>query len=175
MKSLTEKLNILVNKGINKDARLQEKVKNVREEDYEIYEPLMAGLNVHETTSALQNLWFILRRIITVMTIILLKEKWKFVQLQLFMICSLATLTFECYAKPFNSRYQNFIEVFNELIVLLVSYQGLQLLYSSWSPEMMYHVGTVMTAIILTGIAVNLLLILWNMIYELRLKCLHCK
>ena len=135
----------------------------------------MAGLNMNETTSALQNLWFILRRIITVMTIIFLGEKWQFLQLQLFMICSLAILAFECYASPFDSGYQNNVEIFNEINVLLVSYQGLQLLYSSWSPEMMHNVGIAMNSLIFSGIAINLVLIIWNMIHELKLKCLHFK
>ena len=62
---------------LNHEAKRQELAESVNEEDFEVYEPLLAGLNKYEQTAALQNLWFLLRRIILVFSIIFLSDnKW---------------------------------------------------------------------------------------------------
>ena len=51
--------------------------KEVTEEEYDVYEPLLAGLKDYEQSSSFVSLFFILRRIILVFSVILLEEdKW---------------------------------------------------------------------------------------------------
>ena len=46
------------------------------------------------------------------------------------MMHSFFVLIFECHAAPFGSRYQNFIEVFNEYNILCVGYFALALIFA---------------------------------------------
>ena len=89
------------------------------------------------------------------------------------MLSSLFQLTFLCMVQPFNTPYGNFIEVFNEMNVMLVGYFGCQLLYSSHDNKMMDYVGLSLVIVIMTGVTVNLLLVVYFMLRELKLKWLH--
>ena len=51
------------------------------------------------------------------------------------MLASLLTLVFYCAVKPFETKYDVFVEVFNELNILLISYFALQFMYTSHDPE----------------------------------------
>ena len=46
------------------------------EEEYEVYEPLLAGLRDDEQIAAFQNLWFLLRRVLLVFSVILLEDNY---------------------------------------------------------------------------------------------------
>ena len=50
------------------------------------------------------------------------------------MIGSLSVLIFNLGVQPFDSKYETFIEVFNEANVLLISYFALQIIYTSGQP-----------------------------------------
>ena len=108
---------------------------NLNEEDYDVYEPLLNGLKLHNQSAVVYNIIFLSRRIIFVGTIFLLVEvKWLFFQLQGYMMASLLVLAYDCGIKPFESSYETSVEIFNEGNVLLVSYFALQILYSSYDP-----------------------------------------
>ena len=84
-------------------------------------------------------------------------------------------MTFNAGAQPFDTKYRNRIEAFNEFNVLIVGYLALQLLYSSWSPIMMNHVGSSILITILGGIALNAFVIIWCQIKEVKMQFLHWK
>ena len=48
----------------------------VNEDDYEIYEPLLAGLKDYQQSASFQNLWFILRRIVLITSVIVLADNY---------------------------------------------------------------------------------------------------
>ena len=57
----------------------------------------------------------------------------------------------------------------------MVAYCALALLYSSHDPAMMFNVGYAMFTLILTGIGLNLILIISSMLVELKQEVLKCK
>ena len=57
------------------------------------------------------------------------------------MITSLSVLIFNLGVQPFDSKYETFIEVFNESNVLLISYFALQIIYTSGQPLVQQIVG----------------------------------
>ena len=105
-RSLTGRLSAMISKHLEEEERRLALAEGVNEDDYEVYEPLLAGLNDHEQTAALQNLWFLLRRIILVFSVFFLADNyWQWLQMVIFMLSSLAAITYECWASPFDSRY----------------------------------------------------------------------
>ena len=98
--------------------------------------------------------------------------KYQWLQMFIFVHSSLIMLVFETYAEPFDSVYQNRVEIFNEINILIVSYLSMQLLYSSWSPMMLVSDGGTLNNTIIGGILINMVLVIYNMIHDLKIKCL---
>ena len=98
--------------------------------------------------------------------------KYQWLQMFIFVHSSLFMLVFETYAEPFDSVYQNRIEILNETNILIVSYLSMQLLYSSWSPMMLVQDGGTLNKTIIGGILINMVLVIYNMIHDLKIKCL---
>ena len=102
----------------------------------------MDGIDMTKYKAQFTHIIFITRRAILVpMVIFLVSPVWAVLQIHTFCLCSLLTLSFNGWFQPFSSKYKNFGETINELSVLIVSYFALQLLYSSYSVEMMKKVG----------------------------------
>ena len=91
----------------------------------------------------------------------------------IFMLGSLALLIFISYAHPFDSAYQNRIEILNEFNVLLVGYLACMILYSSYNPKMIDQIGILLNYVIVGGVLLNVVLIVYMMIFELKNKFLH--
>ena len=84
-------------------------------------------------------------------------------------------LIFTIGARPYDTKYRNKIEVFNECNVLMVGYFALQLLYSSWSPIMMNEVGFSILNTIICGMVLNCIMILKHNLKSVKLAILRCK
>ena len=82
-------------------------------------------------------------------------------------------LIFISYAKPFRSDYQNRIEIMNEFNVLIVGYLACCILYSSYNPEMIDQIGVLLNYVIVGGVLLNIICIVWGMIFEMKNKFLH--
>ena len=91
----------------------------------------------------------------------------------IFMLASLALLIFISFAHPFDTAYQNRIEILNEFNVLLVGYLACMILYSSYNPEMIDQIGVLLNYVIVGGVLLNVVLIVYMMIFELKNKFLH--
>ena len=89
------------------------------------------------------------------------------------MLGSLALLIFISYAKPFDCTYQNRIEIMNEFNVLIVGYLACMILYSSYDPEMIDMIGVFLNYVIVAGLLLNLVLIVFSMIFEVKNQLLH--
>ena len=151
-------------------------MKNVNEHEYEIYEPMIDGLRVDENLPVYYNLIFLGRRIVFVIAIFFLVEiNQKIWQALLFCYSSLSVLIFTIGARPYDTKYRNKIEVFNECNVLMVGYFALQLLYSSWSPIMMNEVGFSILNTIICGMVLNCIMILKHNLKSVKLAILRCK
>ena len=102
---------------------LQSKVEDLREEDYEVYEPLMEGLKPYKRFSSYMSVDFLTRRILLVCVIIFIKNlnhvHW---QVMIYMVSSLFTCIKLAALQPYETKYQNRVELGNEINVLLVGY-----------------------------------------------------
>ena len=104
---------------------------------------------------------------------LLADNRWQWLQMLIFMLSSLGLLIFECFARPFDTPQQNRMELFNEINVLLVCYLSVQILYSSWSPEMGALIGVFLNWVILGGVCLNVGVIVLGMLKELCTKCMR--
>ena len=93
----------------------------------------------------------------------------------IYMVSSLFTCIKLAALQPYETKYQNRVELGNEINVLLVGYLACQLLYSSHSPEMMNNVGLFMVIVIMGSVAINLLFVSFFMLKETKNKFLNCK
>ena len=151
-------------------------MRNVDEDEYEIYSPMTEGLRVDEQLPVYHNLIFLGRRIVFVIAIFFLVEtNQKIWQALLFCYSSLFVLIFTIGTRPYNTKYRNKVEVFNECNVLMVGYFALQLLYSSWSPIMMKEVGSSILYTIICGMVLNCFMILKHNFRSVKLAILSCK
>lgn len=170
---LSRKLSNAVQMRMKKEELARKMTADLNEEDYDVYEPLLNGLKLHNQSAMVFNILFLSRRIIFVGTIFLLVDvKWLFFQLQGYMLGSLLVLSYYCSFKPFESNYETSVEIFNEFNVLIVSYFALQILYSSYDPQVVQEVGKMMVQVIVIGVIVNMVLILGCMFKELKLMIL---
>ena len=80
--ALQRKMSIWIRDKNKKDEDAMRIAEQVKEEDYEVYEPLLVGLKQHEHLASIYNILFLVRRILLVSVIIFLdNKKWVFVQL----------------------------------------------------------------------------------------------
>ena len=152
------------------------KIQDVNEEDYEVYEPLLTGLKLHERPASAYFLLFLSRRVILVSTIFLLEAPiLLFARMLVFMLGSLGMLIYDFAAHPFVNQRENAMEVVNELNVLLVAYVALQFLYSSHDALMLNQVGNTMIQVIIVGVIINLIVIIICLLKEIKRRLLHWK
>ena len=77
---LSRKISNVVALRIKKEENARQMTANLNEEDYDVYEPLLNGLKLHNQSAIVYNIIFLSRRIIFVGTIFLLVDvKWLFI------------------------------------------------------------------------------------------------
>ena len=176
LKSMTFHLKRLISSRIKEDEEVMMKMSDINEEEYEVYEPLVAGLKTHERLASSYYILFLCRRVILVFTIFMLDTPELIIaQMLVFMLSSLGILVYDCAASPFESIYETVKEVLNEINVLFVAYFALCLLYTGHNALMMHQVGKIMIFVILTGVVLNITVIMVNLFRELKRKLLHWK
>ena len=151
-------------------------MEDLREEDYEVYEPLLEGLKPYKSFSSYMPVDFLTRRILLVCVIIFMNKlahvHW---QAMIYMVSSLLTCIKLAALQPYDTKYQNRVEIGNELNVLLVGYLACQILYSSHSAEMMHNVGLFIVIVILGSVAINLTFVIFFLLKEMKNRFLNCK
>ena len=116
----------LISSHIRRDEEVLKKAKDVNIEEYEAYEPLLAGLKTHKRWASSYYMLFLCRRVILVFTIFMLETPELLIaQMLVFMLSSLGILVYDCAASPFENRNETVKEVLNELNVLFVAYCAL--------------------------------------------------
>ena len=77
---LSRKISNVVALRIKKEENYRKMTADLNEEDYDVYEPLLNGLKLHNQSAIVYNIIFLSRRIIFVGTIFLLVDvKWLFI------------------------------------------------------------------------------------------------
>lgn len=132
-------------------------------------EALFEGFKLN-LPSLLYYLFFILRRMIMVATLILLPEYANF-QVSIYVLSSCYTLMYAIQVKPYDNEDLNKQEVINEIFVLISSY--FMLIFSDWIPNneeltgfginLKSALGRVMLIIMLLCIAVNLFIVIYEL------------
>lgn len=102
---------------------------------------------------SLFNVFFLLRRVITVLILVLIT--WPYAQAQLLMITSTVSLIYLCTNLPFKAALHNRLEVFNEASILLCSYIISALLDIDIHIDSRNKLGWVAMGIALTCLIVN--------------------
>jgi hypothetical protein len=106
------------------------------------------------------HLVYLTRRIILVLAIIYIdKQVWSLWQIIIFWVSSLLVLAFNCYVKPYQSSYYDYVETFNEIVVLATGYFGTQLVMSGRSVEMLQQIGYALAGIITIFLTVSIIIL----------------
>ena len=69
---MTYHLKRLISSRIKEDEEVMMNMSDIKEEEYEVYEPLVAGLKTHERLASSYYILFLCRRVILVFTIFML-------------------------------------------------------------------------------------------------------
>jgi hypothetical protein len=141
---------------------------------YEAYEPFFEGRDRTSYMSQYSHLVFLFRRVALVLAIFGLdKQNWALWQVITFWLSSLLVLMFNCGAKPFETRYQRYVETFNEAIVLLTGYFATQLVMSGRSVAMLQQIGYGLAGVISIFLVVTLVLLAVLMLKHSKLVLLN--
>ena len=106
---------------------------------------------------ALFNIIFMARRFLNVAVLVFVD--WSFAQCQLLMIFSTASFIYRFTARPYKSQFQNRVELFNELTILLCSHICNQFLDIAIHLDTRDILGWVLIGLAVFNILVNLALI----------------
>lgn len=96
-------------------------------------------------------------------------------QIIIFMLSSLIALTFNCGAKPFESKYHQYVETFNEIAVLLTGYLGTQLVMSGRSVTMLNYIGYALVGIIAVFLTITVILLAIQMLLNIKFVLLKMR
>ena len=90
-------------------------------EDYKNkYGDLYEGINLGKAY-LFYNIWFVVRRLILAISLFLMRD-FVVIQLAILNIGSFVTVQYLIVCRPFEDETSNKVEIFNEIIILLISY-----------------------------------------------------
>ena len=117
----------------------------------------------------LDSFFFILRRIVFVLTILFLVEDSLYlITFLIFMLSSLLNISYWAMAHPLLSKNANRIEIINEFFVLLSSYFAMMLINDSRGREELLSVGLCLKSTIIICVLANFFILLVIFISQLR-------
>jgi hypothetical protein len=97
---------------------------------------------------------FLLRRFFFALSIVFLKEYVAF-QLGINLLLSAGMMIFMTHAKPYDSRLQNFFELYNEMTILATILLFLPLAINDITPDIRYKIGYALMALCLSNVLAN--------------------
>ena len=104
-------------------------------------------------------------------TIFFLEDKqYQLLQVEIYMMHSFFVLIFEFHAVPFDSRYQNYIEVFNEYNILCVGYFALALIFAIGEVPKSKMIGACIVFVVFICVVLNLILVCYFTVRSLKMK-----
>ena len=116
------------------------------------------GLNVKSRIALVFNAIFIGRRLILALSITFVPNTA--FQVQLILLSSIATFVYSCSVRPFTENSVNFMDMFNETTIMLLSYLTVPFTDYLLEAEFKYKIGWIIIAVFLTNLAINILYIL---------------
>ena len=157
------------------DEKTIENAKTI-EKHYAMFEPFFEERDRTSYMAQYGHLIYLSRRYIIVLAIILIEKQadslW---QIIIFLLSSLVALMFNCGAKPFESRYNRYVETFNEIAILLTTYLGTQLVMSGRSVTMLNQIGYTLVSIIAVFLTVSVILLTIQMLLNIRFVLLKMR
>jgi hypothetical protein len=164
------------------NSAAQEQEKNEAEEVIkEQMQELFDGFKLN-LPSLLYYLFFILRRMIMVITLILLPDYANF-QCSIYVLSACFTLIYVIQVRPYDNEMLNTQEIINECFILVSSY--FMLIFSDWIPNteeltgvgmnLKSTMGLVMLIILLLCVVVNLFIVVRELCISLIAKFRHRK
>jgi hypothetical protein len=103
-------------------------------------QPFLQGLKKDSLTCTLYNIWFLFRRALTAMILVMAQDHPYF-QCCFLVILSLINISYQIMVKPFELKKDNYIEVFNEGSILVSAYMMCIFLDKQSSQEFLKLVG----------------------------------
>ena len=137
--------------------------------DWEIYEPILAGLKVHNRIGIFFTVCLIWRRIILLFVAMFLDD-YAWIQVIVFVYCSLFMCCFVAYSWPFIKATANDVELFNELMIMIVGVLAMVYVGLVRTPLEGYEVGEWMKRVIQSQIAINLALLIYKLAWNAKLR-----
>ena len=141
-----------------------------------MFEPFLEERDRTSYIGQYVHLFYLFRRCILVLAIILIEKQadslW---QIIIFLLTSLIVLMFNCGAKPFESRYHQYVETFNEIAVLLTGYLGTQLVMSGRSVTMLTQIGYALVGIIAVFLTISVILLAIQMLLNIKFVLLKMR
>ena len=131
----------LVLEGVTEQrVKLVDRVSRMKKQDFQKYAPLTKDLSLERRGATCGNFIIILRRCtMLVMAMFVVGHQW--LHLQVFIVLALISLIFVATVRPYETRLLNNLNLFNEVISLLVSYVLLTLQNIGYDPEQLYEIG----------------------------------
>jgi len=117
-----------------------ERVNRMKKQDFQKYASLTKDLRLERRGATYGNFLIILRRCtMLVMAMFVSGHQW--LHLHVFIVLTLISLIFVATVRPFETRLLNNLNLFNQVISLLVSYVLLVLQNKGADPEQLYGIA----------------------------------
>ncbi len=136
--------------------------KNFKSKHGALYNGLITTNAVKRQKSIKMAAWFLLRRFLTAVNLVYLRNETIWIQLTLNMYLTLIDVCFKFHWSPYESKVGGFMEKFNDLFVLTCAY--FPYLFTDLIPlqEDKYYIGWYYNGIVVTMIGANLLVIMMS-------------
>ena len=148
------------------------KSETFKEDQFELYDPLVSDLRKDNRIALFSNFFIIIRRLLLLYTaMFIVGRPW--IQTILFMVQNLASLVFLLAIFPYLDRFNNYLNLLNETVSLLVSYCIIQINDDRYTPDQKVILGDYIVNIIYFSWGMNFSIIAAAIVLELKDKIKH--
>lgn len=127
--------------------------------------PFLEGLKMNNFHSLMYNIYFLIRRIMTAVILVTAQDHPYF-QCCCITVLSLLNLLFQIMNKPYKLKKDNYMEIFNELCILVSAYMMCIFLSSQSPMEFLKDVGWTFMGVTCLNVGLNAVALLLFLIYE---------
>jgi hypothetical protein len=132
------------------------------------YGSAYSSLKTDKKSTLLYSLLYLLRRLLLA-SLAFFCTDYPFLQVQLMIFHSVLFSLYLIHVSPFLTPFMNRLETFNELCILAASYHLLAFTGDFLSdPETQYQVGWSLLGVTVFNVAVNMLLVLWECLINIK-------
>ena len=133
--------------------------KDFKKAQFYMFKPLFEGLRKQSKMSMMIDFWEIIRRLI-LLYVAMFMQWGSLFQIHFFMMLTFLSLLYLVHAKPYKLKINNFLQVFNEIMILFLSYLLINVNGVVDDIDRLKYIGIIMMNTLYFTWAVNIVILL---------------